>query len=175
MWTGAGAAEVELADFESFYLRSGRSMLVLAFSLTGSWSDAEDLVQEAFVAAHRRWDVVGRYDDPAGWVRRVITNAAVSRWRRLSRELRVRERLASRAAIPPSEADAVDARFWAAVQDLPRQQRVVTVLHYVEDLSVDSIASIVGCTSGTVKTQLFRARRTLAVRLGAPFEEQSDG
>lgn len=34
MWTSAGAAEVELADFEAFYLRSGRSMLVLAFSLT---------------------------------------------------------------------------------------------------------------------------------------------
>lgn len=76
MWTSPGAAEVALADFESFYPRSGRSMLVLAFSLTGSWSDAEDLVQEAFVAARRRWDVVGRYDDPAGWVRCVITNAA---------------------------------------------------------------------------------------------------
>lgn len=175
MWTSAGAAEADLADFESFYLRCGRQMLVLAFSLTGSWSDAEDLVQETFVAAHRRWDVVGRYDDPAAWVRRVMTNSAVSRWRRLSRELRLRERLESRAAIASTEVEVADARFWSAVRDLPRQQRVVTVLHYVEDLSVDSIASILGCTPGTVKTQLFRARRTLAGRLGAQFEELSDG
>ena len=175
MWTNAGAAEVELADFESFYLRFGRPMLLLGFSLTGSWGDAEDLVQEAFVAAHRRWDVVGRYDDPAAWVRRVITNAAVSRWRRLGREFRLRERLAGRASVSPTEPDAVDQRFWSAVQELPRQQRMVTVLHYVEDLSVESIASILGCSSGTVKTQLFRARRTLAACLGTRFEERSDG
>jgi RNA polymerase sigma-70 factor, ECF subfamily len=161
-------------EFESFYVQTGRRMLLLAYSLTGSWSDAEDLVQEAYVAAHRRWEVVGGFDDPAAWVRRVITNRAVSRWRRLGREFNVRERLAARTRPAMSEVEPVDAAFWAAVHALPRQQALIVGLYYVEDLSVDAIASLLGCAAGTVKTQLFRARHTLADRLGAPIEEEQD-
>lgn len=98
MVTNGDLPAVITVDFESFYVQTGRRMLSLAFSLTGSWGDAEDLVQEAYAAAHRRWNVVGSYEDPAAWVRRVITNRAVSRWRRLSHELNVRQRLAARAA-----------------------------------------------------------------------------
>lgn len=161
-------------DFESFYVDTGRRMLTLAYSLTGNWGDAEDLVQEAYAAAHRRWNVVGTYEDPAGWVRRVITNRAVSRWRRLSHELNVRQRLASRAVQTSTTAEPVNEAFWQAVRLLPRQQMAVVVLHYVEDQSVDAIAAVLGCAAGTVKTQLFRARRTLADRLGAQLEEGHD-
>lgn len=161
-------------DFESFYVQTGRRMLSLAYSLTGSWGDAEDLVQEAYVAAHRRWHVVGGYDDPAAWVRRVIANRAISRWRRLGREISVRERLAARARQTSSEPEAVDGAFWEAVRSLPRQQAAVVALYYVDDLSVDAIAGLLGCSAGTVKTQLFRARHTLGERLGKQIEEEPD-
>ena len=72
------------------------------------------------------------------------------------------------------EAETIDQRFWAEVRALPRQQMAVTVLHYVEDQSVEAIAALLGCSTGTVKTQLFRARRTLAARLGAQREEGHD-
>jgi RNA polymerase sigma-70 factor, ECF subfamily len=162
------------ADFESFYVQTGRRMLTLAYSLTGSWGDAEDLVQEAYAAAHRRWNVVGGYDDPAAWVRRVIANRAVSRWRRLGREINVRERLAARSRHTSSETEPVDAAFWAAVRSLPRQQAAAVALYYVEDLSVDAVAGLLGCAAGTVKTQLFRARRTLGERLGNQIEQERD-
>jgi DNA-directed RNA polymerase specialized sigma24 family protein len=47
-------------------------------------------------------------------------------------------------------------------------------LYYLEDLSVDAIAALIGCTAGTVKTQLSRARHTLADRLGSRGEEDRD-
>jgi RNA polymerase sigma-70 factor, ECF subfamily len=174
MLTNGEVPAVITVDFESFYVHTGRRMLSLAYSLTGSWGDAEDLVQEAYAAAHRKWSVVGSYDDPAAWVRRAITNRAVSRWRRLSHELNVRQRLAARSDPMSREAEPVDDAFWQAVRALPRQQMVVVVLHYVEDQSVDAIAALLGCAAGTVKTQLFRARRTLAARLGAQMEEEHD-
>ena len=174
MVTNGDVPAVITIDFESFYVDTGRRMLSLAYSLTGNWGDAEDLVQEAYAAAHRRWNVIGSYDDPTAWIRRVITNRAVSRWRRLSHEVNVRQRLASRAVQTSTPPEPVNDAFWQAVRALPRQQRAVVVLHYVEDQSVDAIAAVLGCAAGTVKTQLFRARRTLAIRLGADIEEGHD-
>lgn len=165
---------VIIVDFESFYVQTSRRMLPLAFSLTGSWGDAEDLVQEAYVAAHRHWNKVGAYDDPTAWVRRVITNSSLSRWRRLGREVNVRQRLAARTREESLDDEPVDEEFWQAVRALPRQQAAVVALYYVEDLSVDAIAALIGCTAGTVKTQLFRARHTLADRLGSRVEEDRD-
>jgi RNA polymerase sigma-70 factor, ECF subfamily len=174
MLTDGEIPAVITVDFESFYVQTGRRMLSLAYSLTGSWGDAEDLVQEAYAAAHRKWNVVGGYDDPAAWMRKAIANRAVSRWRRLSNELNVRQRLAARSDPTTTEAEPVDESFWQVVRALPRQQMVVVVLHYVEDQSVDAIAALLGCATGTVKTQLFRARRTLADRLGAQIDEEHD-
>lgn len=172
MVTNGEISAVTTIDFDVFYAQTGRRMLSLAYSLTGSWGDAEDLVQEAFAAAHRRWSVVGTYDDPAAWVRRVITNRAVSRWRRLGREVNVRQRLAARALEASRDNEPADSAFWDAVRGLSPQQRKVVVLHYVEDMSVDAIAALLGCATGTVKTQLFRARLTLAKRLGAQLAEE---
>jgi RNA polymerase sigma-70 factor, ECF subfamily len=174
MVTNGEIPAVITIDFNTFYMQTGRRMLSLAYSLTGSWSDAEDLVQEAYVAAHRRWHAVGTYDDPAAWVRRVITNRAVSRWRRLGRELNVRQRLTARTNRESNDAEPVDSAFWDALRSLPRQQATTVALYYVEDMSVDAIAALLGCTTGTVKTQLFRARHTLADRLGAQIEEERD-
>ena len=172
MVTNGEIPAVTTIDFDTFYSETARRMLTLAYSLTGSWGDAEDLVQEAFVAAHSRWGVVGSFDDPAAWVRRVIANRAVSRWRRLGREVNVRQRLAARAHEASGETEPVDNNFWEAVRALPRRQSQVVGLYYVEDLSVEAIAALLGCAAGTVKTQLFRARSTLARRLGAQHEEE---
>lgn len=159
-------------DFESFYAQTSRRMLPLAFSLTGSWGDAEDLVQDAYIAAHRHWNKVGAYDDPTAWIRRVITNRSLSRWRRLGREVNVWQRLAARTREELSVDEPIDDEFWEAVRALPRQQAAVVALYYLEDLSVDAIAALIGCSAGTVKTQLFRGRHTLADRLGSREEEE---
>ncbi len=155
------ALGVDDTDFERFYATTGRRTLAMAYALTNDWAAAEDLVQEAYVAAHRSWAKVGGYDDPAGWVRRVVANRSASRWRRLAREVRAVARLAARTGRSAPESVPGDQAFWDAVRELPGRQRQVVALFYVEDLSVAQVAERLGCSDGTVKAHLSRARVTL--------------
>ena len=65
--------------FERFYEREYRSVVGLAYALSGSSSGSEDLAQEAFLTAHRNWDRIGAYDKPEAWVRRIVANEGVER------------------------------------------------------------------------------------------------
>ena len=71
-----------VASFEQFYERELRSVIGLAYALSGSRSAAEDLAQDAFVAAHKNWGKISQYDKPEAWVRRVVANLSVSRFRK---------------------------------------------------------------------------------------------
>ena len=146
-------------DFEQFFAESAGRTRAVAYALTGNWADAEDLVQDAYAAALRAWSRVVQYDDPAGWVCRVVTNRSVSRWRRLGREARALLRLGARPG--PGDPALADPTFWRAVQALPVRQREVVALFYVADLPVADVAQRLGCSEGTVKSHLSRARRTL--------------
>jgi RNA polymerase sigma factor (sigma-70 family) len=57
--------------------------------------------------------------------------------------------------------------LWAAVRKLPERQRISVVLRYVEDMTEREIADTLACSVGTVKSQLFKARRKLERMLGA--------
>lgn len=166
-----GAAAIEVTAFDDFYVATARRTLALARSLTSSWADAEDLVQEAYADAHRRWATVGAYDDPAAWVRRAVVNRSASRWRRLGREVRALTRLGSRR-VDDGAVDPIDADLWRQVAGLPVRQAQAIALFYVDDLSVDQIAEVLGCSTGTVKTHLSRARATLHETL--PKEADDD-
>jgi RNA polymerase sigma factor (sigma-70 family) len=152
--------------FDLFYRREYEVVVSLTYVLCGRRTIAEELAQEAFIATHRRWQLVGRYDDPGAFVRRVAANAAVSYRRRVSAEARALARLAAgwRPETTPLPPDA--AEFWKAVRDLPRRQAQVVALFYLEDRSADEIALILGCAAPTVRVHLHRARSTLARRLG---------
>jgi len=153
-----------MTSFSDFYEREFRRVTALAYALTGSGTAAEELAQDGFVAAYRRWDTVAHYDDPGAWVRRVVVNACRSWGRRMSAEWRAMTRLRNRRA-PLAILREPDDEFWAAVRALPKRQAQAIALHYVDDLSVDSIAEILECTTGTVKQHLFRGRQTLAQTL----------
>ena len=151
--------------FEQFYASTSGRMRAIAFALTGDWADAEDLLQDAFGAAARKWAVVGVYDDPAAWVRRLLMNRSVSRWRRLRREATLVLRLGSWTAEATPDSDPIDPTFWAAVRALPTQQARAITLYYLDDLSVEQVANELGCSVGSVKTHLSRGRAALAAQL----------
>lgn len=160
------AAPVPLAaSFDQFYAATSRRTLALAYALTGNWGDAEDLVQDAFTAAHRKWPLVSSYDDPSSWVRRLVLNRSVSRWRRAQREALAVVRLGNRSRDAVAADDPIDPQFWATVRRLPAQQARAVALFYVEDLSVEQIAAHLACSVGSVKTHLSRARAALASQL----------
>lgn len=153
-------------SFESFYRREFAGVVALAYVLSGSRSVAEDLAQEAFVAAHKRWSDVVAFDNPAAWVRKVVSNMAVSALRRRIAEAKALVRLGTQPTPVITFVAAEHLEVWAAVRALPRRQAQAVALHYLEGWSLADIGDALGCAEGTVKQHLHRARRTLADRLG---------
>jgi RNA polymerase sigma-70 factor (ECF subfamily) len=150
--------------FDAFYRREQRPLVALVLVLSGNRATAEDIAQDAMVAAYRDWDRISRVDDPAAWVRRIAANQATSALRRRGAELRALTRLGGRRQ-QPALLDPPDERFWAAVRTLPRRQAQAVALTYVHDLSTAEVAAVLGCTAGTVKQHLHRARAALEPRL----------
>lgn len=151
--------------FDAFYRREYHHVVSMARALVSSQVMAEDLAQEAFIAAHKNWERISTYDEPRAWVRRVMINRGTSWHRRLSTELRTMARLA-----PDTEAHAPDLSpettgIWREVARLPRRQRQSIVLHYVGQLSVEEIGETLECSPGAVKTHLHRGRQALEGRL----------
>ena len=150
--------------FEDFYGREFRRVVALLYPLTGSWSVAEELAQDAFLVAHRKWSRISTFDRPDFWVRRVATNRASSAYRRRRSERRALDRVGV-----ASEADehagptAADERRWLVghVRRLPPKQAQAVALVYVEQWPASEAASILGCTESTLRTHLQRAREAL--------------
>jgi RNA polymerase sigma-70 factor (sigma-E family) len=164
----AEASDVPLADyaadFDAFYRAVYPGVVAVAHSMTGDRHLGEEIAQEAFIAAHRRWTRVQRLERPDLWVRRVAVNRCTSTWRRKLIERRVNGQVA--AGTPTHTDGGGDARLegdalWAAVRRLPDRQLAVVVLHYVDELSTAEIGELLGCTPSTVQTHLTRARERL--------------
>ncbi len=151
-------------SFEGFYRREYASTVAIARGLLGHGAPAEDLAQECFVAAHRHWNRVSEYDDPKAWLRRVLVNRATSFHRRRLVERRAMARLGVSDEVVP-EISPQSTEVWDEVRRLPRRQAQVTVLHYVDQMTVDEIGAVLGCSPGAVKSHLFRARERLGERL----------
>lgn len=162
--------------FDEMYRADWHPVVALGWTLTGSRAAAEELAQDAFLDAYRRWHHVGALDRPGAWVRRAVANRAVSH----RRHLRVVEagatRLATAARVAQAAHDAAppdtDPGFWAAVRALPERQAQTIALHYLEDLGVDEIAALLDMRASTVRVHLSRARRTLARTLIATDPEE---
>lgn len=166
---------MEPADEEAFaaFVRArGEHFTRLAVLLAGSPADAEDLLQAGLVRLYQAWprlDVTSAAPD--AYLRKILVNTRRSWWRsRWRQETPV-------AAVPeapgtapgggdPADRYALGALVRAALAALPRQQRAVLVLRYFEDLPEASIAEVLGCSAGTVKTHAHRGLRALQASLG---------
>jgi RNA polymerase sigma-70 factor (ECF subfamily) len=154
-------------DFAHFYLKEYRALMALGVALTGSQTEAEELVQEALLRVCARWQRIARYERPGAFARRVLVNLATSRIRRVAAETRALTRIQRHAAATRQETEplAHGPDLWAAVRSLPRRQAQVLVLYYAEDRPTAEIAAILGCSEGTVRTHMQAGRRSLAARL----------
>jgi RNA polymerase sigma-70 factor, ECF subfamily len=131
--------------------------------------DADDAAQDAFLSALVKLD---QYDPrrPFGpWLMRIVANAATDRRRR--RAVRQTEELAPELAGGGSRPDrdterrALGARLSAALAELPERRRVAVVLFDVEGYSHAEIAGVLGVPEGTVRSEVFHARRALRALL----------
>ncbi|AYN37154.1 RNA polymerase sigma factor [Streptomyces albus] len=145
------------ALFEEFYAR----LAGWCRSLVGSEALAHDIASEAFTRLWSRW---GRVDEPRAYLYTIASNLIKDHWRRTERERRTLQRIGSTAEEAQSPADsATDIRD--LVQSLPKRLRTPVLLHYYADLPVLRIAEVLGRSSGSVKTDLHRARQLLRAEL----------
>jgi RNA polymerase sigma-70 factor (ECF subfamily) len=158
-----GAAGGGPTGFTDLYRAEQPRILAIVLSLTGDRGAAEEVVQEAFATALRRWSTVCAADRPGDWVKRVAVNNAISRFRRRGIEERSLRRVAQERGRDPAGRDRdPEHPLWAAVRRLPRRQAQVVSLVYVDDLTIERTAETLGISVGAVKNHLHRGRTTLA-------------
>lgn len=153
------AGELTL-PFGGFY-RERRDRLARALALTLGDADlASEAVDEAMARAYQRWDRIGTFTDPAGWVYRVALNWATSVRHRLRRAPTTPVERGPADVGPLSEPDIA-----AALLELPVHQRAAVVCRFYLGLSEAETSAALRIRPGTVKSRLHRALRTLEVRL----------
>jgi len=158
-------------DFDEFYRTTRQRVFRCVYALVGDVSEAQDVVQEAYVRAWQRWGRLARYGDPEGWVRTVAWRVAVSRFRRHRNRLLAQFQHGDDRAPRPPDDDAL--ALAEALRAIPTDQQRAIVLHHVAGYSVAEIAADTGVAVGTVKSRLARGRESLARLLGTGTKEDS--
>lgn len=156
-------------DFEAFARRELGWLSRYAVLLTGDPELARDLIQDVMLKALARWDRVSAADHPRLYVRTMVTREFLS-WRRRWTVRHVRLAASGDATPVATVADHASAvaernHAWVLLAGLPRQQRAVLVLRYYQGLSDDQIATVLGCSSGTVRGYASRGLATLREEL----------
>ena len=153
-----------MTEFAEFVRARLPALLRHAVVLTGDPALAEDVVQEVLARAHGRWDRIVRMELPEAYVRKMIVNEYLS-WRRRFARVQPVESVPVPASDAPDHASRHADRdaLRAELARLPRQQRVVLVLRFYEDMSDAQIADVLGCTPGTVRGHASRALARLRV------------
>ena len=139
--------------------------------LTGDHGHGEDLVQEALVKTLRAWSRLHPGGDPDAYTRRVMVRAAWRAGRRLWHREVPTDVLPEGRAGDPYEPQDTARLVLGALRALPAQQRVVLVLRYWAGLSELEIATMLGCSTGTVKSRASRAIAALRQADGPLAEE----
>lgn len=156
-------------DIPTLYRAHWRYLVRLAVLLVDDPASAEDVVQDAFVALHRKVDTLRDPDAALAYLRTSVLNLARSVLRKrevVRRHLKVAEPEATPAADYEALLHDEHRAAVAAVRGLPRRQREVLVLRYWAGLSEREIAQTLGISPGSVKSAASRGMASLHNRLG---------
>lgn len=145
------------------------SLTRFAYLICGDRQRAEDLVQDAFLAVYRRFGDVLSLAAPEAYLRRTIVNAHLAATRRRASSELPTDQMPDSPTSPedPSDRDAM----WRALGTLPARQRAVLVLRYYLDLPDPTIADLLSCRRGTVRS--LAARAFAALRVHPDLAEES--
>jgi len=156
-------------DLTHLYATQRLPLVRLATLLVDDLPSAEDVVQDAFMALHKRQHLLRSPEAAAGYLRTSVINGCRSalRRRRVRRRHPEAELLPAGSAVDDQLLAAEEhGRVLAAVRTLPRRQREVLVLRYWSDLSEADIAATLGVAVGTVKSNASRGLARLEKLLG---------
>jgi RNA polymerase sigma-70 factor (ECF subfamily) len=160
-------AEDDLArEFEARLADSASLAFRVAYSVMRQRQDAEDVAQEAFARAYRRFSQLRDRERFRAWLVRMTWRLALDH-RRAAKRRTTREDAAMqlRPEFVHGESVAIEqersARLWTAIDALPERLRLVIVLGAIEGHSVRDISVLVDAPEGTIKSRLFEAREKL--------------
>ncbi|HVR46730.1 MAG TPA: sigma-70 family RNA polymerase sigma factor [Candidatus Binatia bacterium] len=153
--------------------RYGKAAYNFAYRLTHNESDASDLTQEAFIRVFRAWRSFKPGTSFLSWIYRIVTNLHRDELRR--RKGRYQEELPESdepqqfgsgrpLAVQPIEEymdGYLSEPVSKALSELTAEQREIVMLADVEDFSYQEIGEVIGCSVGTVRSRLHRARGQL--------------
>ena len=155
--------------FVEFATGAARSLRRTAYLMTGDWHRADDVVQTALVKLYVAWPRLTRSGGFPSYARRAVITSAIDEGRRPWRRERSDDAAGAHQQDQHDRMSEVDDRMVlvAALTELPPRQRATVVLRYYDELSVEETAEVLGCTTGTVKSQTARGLDALRVRLVA--------
>ncbi|MDQ1706310.1 MAG: hypothetical protein QOF18_2676 [Frankiaceae bacterium] len=146
-----------------------RGLVGLAYLLVDDLPTAEDVVQDAFLALHRRWIWLRDPNAAYEYVRTAVLNGSRSQLRR--RRIRTERVAGASRPVPSAETTAVEhaehQELLTLVAQLPERQRQVLVLRYYLEQSEAEIARTLSISAGSVKQHASRGIAALSTRLEA--------
>lgn len=148
------------AEYKDYVTARSYALWHTAFLLCGDAHQAEDVVQTALLKLYVAWHRVERAENRDAYVRRVLVRCVVDEKRRGWRRERPVPELPESAAPEGSDLGERDAVLRTLARLAPRQ-RATLVLRFWEDLSVEQTADLLGCSTGTVRSQTARGLATL--------------
>ena len=160
----------QAAEVSDLFVAHHRRLVGLAALLVDDRAAAEEVVQDAFLALHRRWRLLRDPAAAVAYLNTCVVNGSRKRVRQGRRLAVLASWLAkSREDLVSAETHVIDheeaGRVRREIGDLPRRQREVLVLRYYLDQSEAEIAQTLGISPGTVKSHASRGLRTLAARM----------
>ncbi len=159
-------------EFEERLAECGPLAYRVARGVLRNTADAEDVAQEALLRAYSKFDRLRDRNRFRAWLVRIAFRLALDRLRSGKRR-ELRDTLWSQPERQPPGATAEDlavsnefqAHLESALAELPEKLRLVLLLAAMEGHTIDEIASMLGISTGTVKSRIFYARRQLAEKL----------
>jgi RNA polymerase sigma-70 factor (ECF subfamily) len=159
------AAKTDAAALGRLYRRYEPVIAGFVMRRVGRRHEAEDIIANVFLQMVRRLGSYQRRDVPfRAWLYRIATNE-IHRWFRWRKLRRFWGSVPERAVEGEAPGDDGE-RVRAALQALPGRYQSVIALRYLEELSIEEIAVVLGCAPGTVKSRLDRGRERLRILLG---------
>ncbi len=165
---GAPKRPAQTKEFRESLIREMKDLRAFAVSLSGSFHQADDLLQETLLKA---WSNSGSFipgTNMRAWLVTILRNTYYSQYRKRGREVPDTDGIySSRLATPPNQESSVDmSDFQNALLKLAPEHRDVLLMVGASGLSYEEAAEICGVAVGTIKSRLNRARGRLADLLG---------
>lgn len=162
------------AEFTEYLKARSAWLTRVGYLLCGDWHRADDLAQSAAVRLYRHWSRASRADSLDAYARRILVNVYLDEQQSAWSRLTFLHRGTIEREAPTLDADAsLDLR--TALARLAPRQRAAVVLRYYCDLSVEEAAEVLGCSTGTVKSQTARGLARLRVLLAPAAAIEFEG